>query len=369
MTFLVAAASLALAAALAVAWPALRRREGEVARSDASLAIFADQLAEVDRDAARGLVSGEEAAAARIEIERRMLVAARAREAAPERSGRAGVLVAAFLVPAMAMGVYALVGEPGAPSVPFAERAEERGRDAEMAALTGELRRRLEADPEGGPTEGWLLLGRTHLGRGSYAEAVRAFAVASARPDAPVGALTQHAEALVGLEGGVVTPQALALIDRAVERDPTIPAAHYYRAQAAAQSGDPEGGRRILLDRLAGASGPEPWAEVFVAEANRMGAMVGLEPVVARDVVPGLAEMQDMSAEDREAAIRSMVEGLAARLEAEPDDLEGWLRLAQARGVLGDEAAAREAYDRALAIMPGDDPRREAVEAARAGGS
>jgi cytochrome c-type biogenesis protein CcmH len=105
---------------------------------------------------------------------------------------------------------------------------------------------------------------------------------------------------------------------------------------------------------------------VFVAEANRMGAQAGLAPVSARDVVPGLAEIEDMTEEDRQAAIRSMVEGLAARLEAEPDDPEGWLRLAQARAVLGEPGAAREAYDRALEVLPPDDPRREAVEAARA---
>jgi cytochrome c-type biogenesis protein CcmH len=190
--------------------------------------------------------------------------------------------------------------------------------------------------------------------------------VATARPDAPPGALTQHAEAIVGMEDGVVTPPVLALIDRALERDPAIPAAHYYRAQAAAQSGDPAGGREILLARLAEARGPEPWADVFVAEANRMGAQAGLAPVSARDVVPGLAEIEDMTEEDRQAAIRSMVEGLAARLEAEPDDPEGWLRLAQARAVLGEPGAAREAYDRALEVLPPDDPRREAVEAARA---
>ena len=364
MTFLLLAGALALASALAVALPALGRRRGAPDRAEASLAIFRDQLAEVERDAARGLVSGADAEAARTEIGRRMLAAARSRGPAPARSGRAAVLAGALAVPLLGAGLYALVGRPDVPSLPFAERGSERAAAAEIEGLTAELRRRLETDPEGGPTEGWVLLAQTHLRRGQYEEAVRAFEVASARPDAAAGVLTQHAEALIGREGGIVTPPALALVERALERDPSIPAAHFYRAQALAQSGDPAGAREVLLDRLAEARGPEPWAEVFVAEVNRLGAEAGLEPVAARDVVPGLAEVQDMTEEDREAAIRTMVDGLAARLEVEPEDLEGWLRLGQARAVLGEGAEARAAYERALALMPRDDPRRAQVAAA-----
>lgn len=366
MSFALVAGVMALATALLLALPALGRRPAAPDRADGALAIFRDQLAEVERDAARGLISGEEARAARAEIERRMLAAARARGGAPQRAGRAGVLVVALLVPALGAGLYATVGRPGVPSQPFAERGGERAAEAEIASLTAELRRRLEADPEGGPTEGWVLLGQTHMRRGDYGEAVAAFAVATAREDAPAGALTLHAEALVGGEGGVVTPPALALIDRALALDPQIPAAHYYRAQARAQAGDPAGGRRILLDRLAQAQGPEPWTEIFVAEVNRLGAEAGLAPVAARDVVPGLAEAEDRTPEEQDAAIRSMVDALAARLEAEPGDLEGWLRLGQARAVLGEAEAAGAAYDRALALMPRDDPRRGEVEAAAA---
>ena len=366
MTFLLVAGALALATVLAVALPVLRgrREEGHSDRAGASLAIFRDQLAELGREAERGLISEEEARAARTEIERRMLAAARGDGAGRGRSNRAGVVVAALAIPVVAAGFYALTGRPDVPSLPFAERASERAASAEMAELTGELRRRLEADPSGGPTEGWVLLAQAHLRRGEYAEAVRAFEAVSGRDDVPAGVLTQHAEALVGASGGVVTPPALRLIDRALARDPTIPAGPYYRAQARAQAGDPEGGRAILLARLAEATAPEPWADTFLAEANRMGAEAGLEPVTREEAMPGVAAVEALAPEEREAAIRDMVDGLAARLAGAPDDLEGWLRLGRARAVLGEPEAAREAYVRALALMPEDDPRRAAVEAA-----
>jgi cytochrome c-type biogenesis protein CcmH len=74
-----------------------------------------------------------------------------------------------------------------------------------------------------------------------------------------------------------------------------------------------------------------------------------------------------MSAQDRAEFIRSMVERLAIRLENEPNDLDGWLRLANAYTVLGDEANARAALSQASQLadeLGADDPRRDRVEQA-----
>jgi len=77
---------------------------------------------------------------------------------------------------------------------------------------------------------------------------------------------------------------------------------------------------------------------------------------------------EQMSAEDRAAFIRSMVARLAERLEAEPGDFQGWLRLARAYGVLGEADQARIALTRAEAAirkLPGDAPERAQLAAAR----
>lgn len=349
---------------LAVALPALRRGAREPGRADAALAVFEDQLAEVGRDEARGLVTAAEADAARAEIKRRMLHAARAGSGGPGRARALPVLAAAALIPLGGGALYLLRGQPDVPSLPFAERTSERAAQAEVADLAAELRRRLEADPTGGPTEGWVLLARTHMGRGELGPALAAFEVVAARDDAPAGALTQAAEALVMTSEGAVTAPALALIERAEALDPTIPAAPYYRALALSQSGDAAGARDLLLARLAEARGPEPWTEPFLAEVNRLGAALGLDSLAPRDVVPGVAEIEDMTPEDRQARVRQMVDGLAERLADAPDDLDGWLRLGQARAALGEADAAAEAYRSALMLMPPDDPRREGVTAA-----
>jgi cytochrome c-type biogenesis protein CcmH len=80
-----------------------------------------------------------------------------------------------------------------------------------------------------------------------------------------------------------------------------------------------------------------------------------------------VAAAGDMTEEDRAAFIRSMVERLASRLEDEPDDLEGWMRLANAYTVLGERDNAVSAYEKASALLqnaPETDPRRQRIERA-----
>lgn len=69
---------------------------------------------------------------------------------------------------------------------------------------------------------------------------------------------------------------------------------------------------------------------------------------------------------DQNTMIRSMVERLASRLEGNPNDANGWVRLMRARTVLGQSDLAREALRKALAAFSDNPPVRASVtEAAR----
>ena len=81
MTLWLALALMTAAAIFAVLWP-LARREGK-SRSGSDVAVYRDQLDEIDRDRAAGLIEDKEAAAARTEVSRRLIVAADAQAAAP----------------------------------------------------------------------------------------------------------------------------------------------------------------------------------------------------------------------------------------------------------------------------------------------
>ncbi|KKL75805.1 hypothetical protein LCGC14_2051190, partial [marine sediment metagenome] len=163
----------------------------------------------------------------------------------------------------------------------------------------------------------------------------------------------------------------------AYELDPSNPGAAFFKAVSLEQKGDGAQAHETLVARLDDAEGFFPWMESFVGEANRIGAKIGKAPISLADYAPGVSapgptqedieNAQDMSVEERQDFIRSMVERLATRLEDEPDDLDGWMRLGNAYSVLGDTAPAVTAFERAeilLSVVPIDDPRRQAVQSA-----
>lgn len=379
----IAFAVLALVAILTMLLPLLSRMQPSSDRDAGSVSILADQLREVDTDAARGLISAEEARAAQTEIKRRLLAVSRTTGAASTpragHDGRVVLWIAALAVPLAAGVLYARLGAPDVPAVTFASRQGERDEQAQIAELTGQLLDRLQNDPAGGPTEGWLLLGQTYLRAGRYDDAVAAFANVVDRPDATSSVLSQYAEALVARDDGIVTPEARTFLRRARKMDPSNPAASYYEAVAMDQTGDSNAAYDLLVARLDAATGPAPWMEVFVAQANRIGAEIGRPPIsmasfapVVAGNAPGptaddVASAAEMSEEDRAAFIRSMVARLADRLAQSPDDLDGWMRLANAYGVLGEVENAQDAYRKADALaadLPPDDPRRAAIRQA-----
>jgi len=147
---------------------------------------------------------------------------------------------------------------------------------------------------------------------------------------------------------------------------------------AMAQKGEEPSAHALLLSHLEAADGFAPWMEAFVAQANQIAQTLGRDPISLADYAPiangvagptadDVAAAGEMSADDRGAFIRSMVERLAARLEEDPEDLDGWLRLANAYRVLGEQPQAVTAYERASTLLsdlaPGD-PRHQVVRQA-----
>lgn len=365
-------AMMAATTILALIWPLGSSKSDEDGRAAKAMAIYEDQLGEVDRDAARGLITAEEARAAQVEIKRRMLAVDGSADTQVNASGKLAVIAAALFVPLAGLGLYTQVGSPDAISVPFAERSGEQQDAREMETLIVELRGRLQSDPDGGDLRGWELLGATLLNRGRIAEAVDAFRSASALPAATSATWSQYAESLIAAENGVVTPLASRAIARAEELDPSNPAATFYRAVQLEQSGQTAEARQTLLERIAKEGAPAPWMQTFLEAANDMGGRIGLEPVA----LPDFPEIRGPSQDDMEAAaamtqqeqqefIRSMVDGLEARLQDEPEDLDGWLQLARALVVMGEQDRALTALKSAevlIADLPPEDQRRRLVE-------
>lgn len=378
LTFLVMAALLLLAVVGALLRPLLGAKADAAAepadRADYDLAVYRDQLVEVERDLERGLFTPEEAQAARLEVERRVLsAAARSETGAPASSRRlrlAAALAVAVLIPAAAGGLYLELGAPGVGDVPLAGR--QGGNVAEnhdMDKLVGELRARLERDPEN--ANGWLLLARSSLAIGRMQEAAEAFGKAAELTNRAPEILAAWGETVVMIDGNLVPPQARKLFEEALAGDPDESRARFYLGLAKAQSGDLQGalGDWTLLAR---ASPPEaPWLPALTEQINRAAAELGQEPPSLAPVAgplpppsaalpgPSQADIEAtaaMSPAEREGLIRAMVERLAQRLGEAPDDRDGWLRLGRAYQVMGESAKAEEAFARAQALAPAAKP-------------
>ena len=412
MTFWLAAGALSALAIGLLLWPLLRRPAETAPRQAYDLGVYRDQLAEVAREAAEGSLGAEPAAAARAEIERRLLATAETRADAPsgpegprtiDRAVTWSLAVAiCFAIPLAAIGLYLLLGNPGLPSLPFAERPApeapaESVAGGDMEALTAGLAARLAEAPD--DRDGWLLLGRSYAQIEQFGAAAEAYRRARDRGFDDAEVQSALGEMLAAQAGGTIGPEARNAFAAALAQDPQNPRARYYAGLALAQDGRAQDAIDIWLGLLRQSTAEAPWRPVVAQQIQEAAASLGIEapelPAARAPVAPDPATPDplgggtaqggaqpgpdaadveaagQMSAEDRAAFIRSMVARLAERLEAEPGDFQGWLRLARAYGVLGEAAQARDALSRAEAAigeLPEDAPERTQLEAARKAG-
>ena len=353
--WLVAAAMTGLVAAILV--PPLMGRTRARSRNRQGLAVYRAHLDELARDRDRGILGEAEAEALRREIERRMLRSGGGEplpEAKPFEARPALAVAAALLIPAAALALYAWLGQPGLPGQPRLAIAEPPTADAgsadpqaaEVASLVAQLEARMVERPQ--DPVGWRLLAHAQGSLGRWAESARSYARAVAAGGLDAETLSAWAEALIFAADGVVSPPAEEVLRRALAADPKQPRARYYQGLARLQAGDAAGSLAIWRPLAAEAPADAAWAG-FLAERMRMAEALASPPGPSAEEV---AAAEDLAPAEREAAIRAMVQRLADRLEKEPADLEGWLRLAHAYGVLKEGERRRAALERAAALAP-----------------
>jgi cytochrome c-type biogenesis protein CcmH len=348
MLFWVIAALMTLGASLAVLLPLAGRSKAGAADGAHDLEVYRDQLAELDRDAARGLIRPTEAGEARAEIARRILKADKAASSAAVkangRSARAIAVAAVLAVPLVSWGIYAAIGSPDLPSQPLAARLEKNPAESTVDELVARAEAHLAANPDDG--RGWDVLAPIYSRLGRYGEAVTAYRNAI-RLDGASGARESGlGEAIAGTAGGMVTAEAQAAFSRALELEPGQPKASFYLASALAQEGKIKEAVAAWQAMLMALQADSPWrgaVEQAVAEANTRLAAAGAGPT--QEEIDAAA---DTSLEDRKAMIETMVAGLDEKLRQNPDDLEGWTRLVRSYHVLGRTDAARDALKRGM---------------------
>lgn len=209
-------------------------------------AVYRDQLKELEREVARGAVAENEAATARLELQRRLL-AADTDDKATTGGARRPLLAAAIAlaIVLIAGGLYWRLGSPGLPDDPYADRQAERDQMAQQQAQLNQIRGMVakladEMKQHPDDLEGWLRLGRSYAVLNQPDDAAAAFAQAEKlKPNDPA-VLMAEAQALMAGHpvSEQLTPPVVALLNRIQTIDPDEPAVLWYLGLNAAQQGD-----------------------------------------------------------------------------------------------------------------------------------
>jgi cytochrome c-type biogenesis protein CcmH len=394
---LIGLTSLALAILLV---PLLLRRHADATRETYNLAVYRDQLAEVERDLGRGLLGPAQAEAARTEIGRRILTLSSPHPNPPPQAGEgargasrmrpgangsrpfAAAIIAVLLLPFAAWLVYARLGSPALPDQPFAGRATAAKAVAsgvqhlDLSKAIAKISAHLKDHPE--DLTGWLLLARTKVSLGQYAEAVEAYRHAVDLTGHRADIMGDWGEAQVLAANGTVTPAAREAFQAALADKERAPRSRYYLALAQYQQGDAKAALQGWVDLAADSPADAEWQPLLRQRIAEAAAQLGVDPASLKTssgmpsqaaVAAAAQATAGASPEERRAMILAMVGNLAARLEQQPDDVEGWARLGRSYTVLGEPQKARDAYAHALKLKPDDAALKEAyAEASRAAG-
>lgn len=357
-------AVLAAATSLLVLAPLYRSARAARSERGQALAIYRDQLGEVERDLDRGVIGETEAKAARTEISRRLLrTGHEGSEDGTAGSARARrvATVAIIAMPLAALVFYLFVGSPELPGEPLAARLAAPTNQQDIPTLVARIEAHLAAQPD--DAKGWEVLAPVYMRLGRYDDAVKAYRNLVRLLGATAGREADLGEALVSAAGGTVTADASAAFEQAVKLDATAVRPRFYLALALGQQGKTDAAIAAWKALLAGAPETAPWVSVARSELAKLEG--GTATAAAGDAAGGAAAPPGptaadvtaaghMSASDRVAMIEGMVQQLADKLAANPADPPGWARLLRSYMVLGKTAEAKAALAKARTALAGD---------------
>lgn len=376
MAFWIIVAALAAGVTLAITRPLMRSRDADVAPEAPDVAIYKDQLRELDAETARGVLARADAESARTEIARRLI---RSSEAANNTFGKVqtagGVrrtwlyALTSIALPVASLIVYTAFGSPGLPGQPLGERITAEIDASKPNDLIAKVEARLREHPDDGA--GWDVIAPIYYGMGRYADAAMAFRNAVNLVGENLQRLQGFADARIRMENGIVPDDAEKALQRILELDPSKTEPKIWLAMAKEQDGRIGDAIADYRKLVAQAPADAPWASMLQDRVAKLEKSVGKADVGAA-AAPGSSasagqggppgsgappsdnQIAAMSPAEREAFIERMVAGLAARLKADGRDAGGWLQLIRAYNVLGRRDEAVKALNDARAGLKDD---------------
>ena len=362
-----------------IARPILTPRDVEIGAGAKDLALYKDQLREVESDLTRGVLSEDDADAARLEISRRILAAdkrAQAEDCAKTPPPRASQLLAGFVAVGLfaGLGLYGYLGQPNMPDRPLAmrlanmkearanrptqEQAEDRVGDVptevapEYEALVVQLRDAVAQNPTDEQGLRLLALHEFRLGRYSAARKAQARIMDLIGEKATAKDYSDYAEVMIVAANGYVSPRAELALSQTLKTDPTDGRARYYSGLALVQNGRADVAHRLWSGLLAEGPADAPWIPLIEAQIGEVARAAGIATAPGPDAAQ-VEAAADMSETDRNDMIRGMVDGLGERLATEGGTPAEWARLIRALGVLGETKRASAIWNEAQTVFAG----------------
>ncbi len=220
-------------------WLGLRAPRGSADRKEANLAIFRDQLLELEREKGEGTLAEADFEQARRELQRRLLeevepeaAAATASSHAPSRKTAIALLL---LLPILALLGYGMLGKPQALD-PMQTAVQPKMTADQINAMVAKLAERMQANPD--DMQGWLMLARSYKTMGRYEDAVAAYGKAEKVINDDPELLASYAETIAMAAGKGLKGKPAQLIERALKLDPQQPHALFLAGAAAMEAGD-----------------------------------------------------------------------------------------------------------------------------------
>ena len=319
-----------IAAGLILLYPLRRSPKSVDGSHRMELAVYRNQLKELERDRLLGLFSDEQADYVQAEIARRLFAANDNSHPRGHRPmSHPWILASMFVFLGAAFLLYLFIGRPDLPSHPFERQASAPSMDA--AAVVASAEQAVTQHPDDGD--------------------------ASQMPLGPSAArLDGLAETLMAIAGGVVTEDARNILEQSLSLEPNNPRARFYIALSMEQAGR-SGEARASFEALANDSPiGAPWLPLVNEHIVKNGGSA-ITPAAQSTAAGGptakdVTAAEAMSSGDRQQMIRGMVEILDAKLAENPGNFEGWMQLVRSYAVLSDNIRAANALKRGLAAFP-----------------
>ncbi len=362
MVFWIAVAVLVAAVTLAVTRPLMRDAAELADAAGPDLAVYRDQLTEIEADLARGTLSEIEAEAARTEVARRLIRRADASEIAninPEPyAARVIKPVLAAAVLALPLGsvlLYLAFGQPGLPGQPLGARIAAPLDKSNSSDLLAKVEARLRDYPDDG--KGWDVIAPVYATLGRPADAASAYATAIRLLGESPARLLGFAEARIGAEGGIVPDDARKALQTVLVTEPKRTEPRIWLALAKEQNGDMAGAAVDYRALIAEAPEGARWRQGLADRLAKLDGAASTAPIAPPEALasPDAAKIAAMNPQDRAAVITKMVDGLAARLKTDGKDVVGWTKLIRAYQLMGRKEDALKAYADAKTQLAGDD--------------